>query len=106
MLFPPARDPALDPAPRRLHLRTLRVAWGQIAAIVLIASLVAWLSRFWPPVPWNAIIWIGSSVAIPVFASKRLTGLFVAPLLALIFVAALVGNEVVAHLVFATCLYD
>lgn len=106
MVFPSASDPALDPAPPPAHLPVLRVPWGQIAAIVVIATILAWLSRFWPPGPWNAIIWLGSSITIAVLANKGAARLFFAPFLALIFLVALVGNEAAAHLIFGTCLYD
>ncbi len=106
MLFPSARDPALDPAPPPADLPALCEPWGQIAAIVVIATIVAWLSRFWPPVPWNTIIWLASSITIAFLANKGAARLFFAPFLALIFLVALVGNEAAAHLVFGTCLYD
>ncbi len=84
----------------------LRGPWGQIAAIAVIATVVAWLSRFWPPVPWNAIIWLASSITIGVWANKGTARLFYVPVLALIFPAVLVANEVAAHVIFGTCLYD
>jgi len=84
----------------------LRAPWRQIAAIVVIATVFAWLSRFWPPGPWNAIIWLASSTIIAFLANKGGARLFFAPVLALIFVATLIGNEVAAHLVFGSCLYD
>ena len=101
-----ARDPALDPAPPAADLPALRAPWGQLAAILVIATIVAWLSRYWPPGPWNAIIWLASSITIAFLANKGATRLYLAPCLALIFLAVLVGNEAAAHLVFGTCLYD
>jgi hypothetical protein len=105
-LFPPARDPALDPAPQTADFPALRGPWKQIAAILVIATMAAWLSRFRPPVPVNAVIWLGSSIVIAFLANKGAARLFFAPVLALIFLAAIVGNEAAAHLVFETCLYD
>jgi hypothetical protein len=104
--FPSARNPALDPAPPPANLPALRVPWGQIAAIVVIATIVAWLGRSWPRVPWNAFIWLGSSITIALVANKGAARLFFTPFLALIFLVAIIGNEAVAHLVFGTCLYD
>ena len=72
----------------------------------MVATLDAWLSRFWSPVPWNAIIWLGSSIIVSVSVNEGIARLWFAPVLAGIFLAALVGNEVVAHFVFGTCLYD
>jgi len=106
VLFPPARNPALDPVPPPAHLPALSRPWWQIAAIGVIATILAWLSRFWPPGPWNAIIWLASSITIAFLANKGAARLFFALFLALIFLVALVCNEVVAHLVFGTCLYD
>jgi hypothetical protein len=56
--------------------------------------------------PWNPLIWLGSSFIIAVSANKGAARLWFAPVLAVIFFAALVGNEAVAHFVFGTCLYD
>lgn len=104
-MFPSARDPVLDPALPPANLPALWWPW-QIAAIVVIATVVAWLGRLWPPVPWNVIIWLASSTTIAFFANKGTARLFFAPVLALVFLATLVCNEVAAHLVFGTCLYD
>lgn len=106
MLYPPARDPALDPPTPSVQLPALRIPWAQAVAIIVIATIVAWFSHFWPPVPWNAIIWLGSSIAIAFLANRGVARLFVAPFLALVFLIALVGNEAAAHLVFGTCLYN
>ena len=105
-MFPPAGDPALDPAPPAADWSGLRKPWRQIAAIVVIATMVAWLARVRPPVPWNSTIWLVSSMTIAFLANKGAARLFFAPFLALIFLAVLVGNEAAAHLVFGTCLYD
>ena len=106
MLFPPAGDPALDPAPPPVWVPALFVPWGQIAAIVVIATAVAWFNRFGPPVPWNAMIWLGSSITIAFLFNKGAARLVYAPCLALVFVAAVAGNEAVAHHAFGTCLSD
>lgn len=98
MLISPARDPALDAA-------ALRLPW-QIVATLMIATLVAWSIHTWPPVPWGAIIGLASSAIIAFLANKGASRLLFAPLLALVFFAAIVGNEVAAHLVIGTCLYD
>lgn len=104
--FPPAPDPPPNPAPPTAGLRARCAPWCQIAAILVIATIVAWGSRFWPPVPWNAIIWLGSAITIGCLANKGVARLFFVPVLLLIFPAALVANEVAAHVVFGTCLYD
>ncbi len=106
MLFPPVRDPALYEAPRPVDWPAPGVAWGQVGAIVVIATFVAWLGRFWSIVPWNGIIWLASSITIAFLANKGAARSFFAPILALVFFAALVGNEAAAHLVFGTCLSD
>ena len=106
VLFPPAGDPTLDPAPPPVWVPALFVPWGQIAAIVVIATAVAWFNRFGPPVPWNAMIWLGSSITIAFLFNKGAARLFFAPFLALVFVAAVAGNEAVAHHAFGTCLSD
>jgi hypothetical protein len=49
---------------------------------------------------------MASSKTIAFLANRGTARLFFAPLLALIFVVTLVGNEAAAHLVFGTCLYD
>lgn len=90
----------------RASVPSARVLWGQIAAILVIATIFAWLSRFWAPGAWNAIVWLGSSITTAFLGNRGAARLFLAPLLALLFGAALMGNEAVAHLVFGSCLYD
>lgn len=80
--------------------------WEQIAAIVVIATIVAWLSRFWSPGPSNAIIWFLPPITIAFVANKGGVRFAFAAILTLVFVTTLVGNEAAAHLVFGTCLYD
>lgn len=104
--LPSARDPAPDPTPPPAYLAALRKSWGQIAAIIVIATFVAWFSRLWSPTPWNAVIWLGSPIIIACLGKKGIARFWFAPLLALIFFAALIVNEAAAHLIFGTCLYD
>ena len=106
MLFPPARDPALDPALVSADDLGMRSPLRQVAAIVAIATTVAWLSPYWQPGPWNAVIWIVPSLAIAIGANKGVARLLLAPLLLLTFPAAMLANEVAAHFVFGTCLQD
>ena len=52
------------------------------------------------------MIWLGSSITIAFLFNKGAARLFFAPFLALVFVAAVAGNEAVAHHAFGTCLSD
>jgi hypothetical protein len=101
-----ARNSVLDPAASPTPFLAQPALWLQIAATVVVATMVAWLSRFWPVGPWNAVIWIAPPMLIAFLCNKGLARLVLAPLFALIFLATLVGNEAAAHLVFGTCLYD
>ncbi len=80
--------------------------WEQIAAIVVIATIAAWLIRFWSPSPWNAIILLLPAITIASVANKGAAQFFFAAFLTLIAVVTMLGNEAAAHLVFGTCLYD
>jgi len=96
----------LNPAASPARLRRPPAVWVQIVAIIVIATMVAWLSRFWPVGPWNAVVWIAPPIFIAFLCNKGVARLVLALLFALIFLATIVGNEAVAHLVFGTCLYD
>jgi hypothetical protein len=82
------------------------VLWQQIALVVAISTAVAWLSRFWAPGPWNVLVWLAPPIIIAFVTNKNAARVTNSLLLTLTFVAVLVGNEAVAHLVFGTCLYD
>ena len=97
---------ASRPAQPRADLPTVRVLWQQVALVVALSTAVAWLTRFWAPGPWNVLVFLAPPIIIAFMTNRGAARLTMSLLLALIFVAVLVGNEAVAHLVFGTCLYD
>jgi hypothetical protein len=106
VLFPSPRNPALDPAAPSADWQGLSKPWRQIATIVAMATIAAWLSPYWMRGTGNASLWLGASIGVASLANKGAGRLLFAPVLALIFLVALFGNEVAAHLVFGTCLQD
>lgn len=105
MLFPAPSDPALDRAPRTASELGIRKPVQQIAAVIAIATIVVWLSRY--PVSENRVapVWFGSSIAISVFFNKGAERLLFAPVLAVMIFPTALANEVAAHLIFGTCIF-
>ena len=106
VLLPPARDPVSDPmveeATWRLPMLGINRPVLQILLTAVAATIIAWAGRSWPPGLWNLI----PPVVIALLANKGFARLVFALVLIGIFVATLIANEVAAHLLFGTCLYD
>lgn len=106
MPFLPVRNPAPDPSSSPDPFLGHPALWIQIAAVIVIATVVAWFGRFWPVGTWNAVTWIAPPIFIALLCNKGAARLVIALLLASISLATIIGNEAVAHLTLGTCLYD